>query len=142
MDAIAILQPQPKESQKVKQERVNDFIKKREGALTLSEVEECYRIVHPGFRAKASHALRVSFGDAAPRYIEECFTQSDKNNRLYAIRNAINHGDVDAENLDEQLRIDSRLSRLWMIVWGIFGRLIPFPAPLDRPLEDMDGDEE
>ncbi len=140
VDAIAILRPQPKESQKSKQARVTSFLKEHGGALTLSEVEDCYRIVNPGFRAKASHALTVCFGDAAPRYIEECFTQADEDNRLYAIRNAINHGDVDAENPDEQLRIESRLSRLWMIVWAMFGRLIPFPAPLDRPLEDKDSD--
>jgi len=63
-------------------------------------------------------------------------------NAFECLVDAINHGDVDAENLDEQLRIDSRISRLWMIVWGMFGRLIPFPAPVDRPLEDTDGGEE
>ncbi len=142
VDAIAILQPQPKESQGVRQAKVTSFLQERGGALTLSEVEDCYRIVNPGFRAKASHALTVCFGDAAPRYIEECFTQADEDNRLYAIRNAINHGDVDAENPDEQLRIQSRIFRLWMIVWGMFGRLVPFPAPVDRPLADKDSDTE
>ena len=136
VDAIAILRPQPKDSPSVKQAKVDSFLEERGGALTLEEVQECFRLVDPGFRAKAGHALTVCFGDAAPRYIEECFTQVDKNDRLYAIRNAINHGDIDAENPDEQLRIQSRPRRLWMIVWGMFGRLIPFPWPVDRSLED------
>ena len=140
VEAVAILRSQPKDSPSVKQERVTRFLEEHGGALTLPEVEDCYRIVNPGFRAKASHALTVCFGDAAPRYIEECFTLADKDNRLYAIRNAINHGEVDAENPDEQLRIQSRLRRLWMIVWGMFARLIPFPYPVDRPLEDKDSD--
>lgn len=142
VDAVAILRPQPKDSPSVKQERVTSFLKEHGGALTLPQVVDCYRIVNPGFRAKASHALTVCFGDAAPRYIEECFTLADKDNQLYAIRNAINHGDVDAENPDEQLRIQSRLRRLWMIVWGMFARLIPFSAPVDGPLEDKDSDGE
>ena len=111
VDAIAIWQPQRKESQVVRQAKIKNFLDERGGALSLSEVAECYRIVDPGFRAKASHALGVCFGADAPRYIEECFTQVNQDDRLYAIRNAINHGDVDAENPHEQLRIASRLSR-------------------------------
>ena len=87
--------------------------------------------MNPGLVGKASHALRVCFGDDADEYIKECFLLADKGDRLYDIRNAINHGEVDAENPKELIRIESRLSRLWLIVWGMFGRIIPFSAPVD-----------
>ena len=80
---------------------------------------------------KASHALKECFGDEADKYIEECFRLSVQKERLYDIRNAINHGEVDAENPEELIRIESRLSRLWLIVWGMFGCIIPFSAPVD-----------
>lgn len=57
-------------------------------------------------------------------------------NRLYDIRNAINHGDIDAENPTEILRVESRLRRLWMIVWRMFGLFVPFPAPADSRLTE------
>jgi hypothetical protein len=87
--------------------------------------------VNPGFVGKASHALRECFPNEAETYIDECFKAEDRRKRLYDIRNAINHGEVDAENPDELIRIESRLKLLWMIVWRMFGRIVPFPAPVD-----------
>jgi hypothetical protein len=111
---------------------VDEFVGKRGGHLTAVDVQECYRsIVNPGFVGKASHALNVCFGSTGDRYTEECFRLSPQEDRLYDIRNAINHGDIDAENPKELVRVDARLSRLWMIVWRMFGRFIPFPTPAD-----------
>jgi hypothetical protein len=47
------------------------------------------------------------------------------------IRNAINHGEIDAGNPEELLRIEDKQTRLWMIVFGILGQLISVPRPLD-----------
>ena len=69
----------------------------------------------------------------ADRYIVECFRLKNRKDRLYDIRNAISHGEVDAENPEELIRIEARRMRLWMIVFGMFGRLVPFRAPSDRP---------
>lgn len=130
--AVNILKPQQKLSKSEKQQKIDNFVAERSGKLSASDIQQCYQdIVNPGLVEKASHALRVCFGDNAVEYIEECFQLADKNNRLYNIRNAINHGDVDAENIEELLRIESRLHKLWMIVWGMFGRIVPFPTPVD-----------
>jgi hypothetical protein len=52
---------------------------------------------------------------------------SPKEERLYDIRNAINHGDVDAENPNELLRLEARLRRLWLILWRMFGPFVGAP---------------
>lgn len=131
VEAVNILMPQPKLSKTEKQARIDSFVKERGGRLTSSDIQECYLdIVNPGFVGKARHTLLVCFKDEAAMYIEECFGLPDRQNRLYDIRNSINHGDVDAENQEELIRIQSRLRQLWLIVWGIFARLVPFPAPI------------
>ena len=89
---------------------------------------------------KATHALNVCFGTDAGRYIEECFKGPSKEDRLYSIRNAITHAEIDAENPDELLRIEARFSRLFIIVWGMFGRLVPFPYPVDPPQQEPGGE--
>ena len=136
VDAVNHLVPaQNRLSAAAKTEAVDRYVQDRGGRLSPQDIEHCYRsIVNPGFVGKASHALAVCFNADGPRYVEECFTLTPKRDQLYQIRNAINHGAVDAENPDELLRIEARISRLFIIVWGMFGRLVPFPYPLDsRP---------
>jgi hypothetical protein len=137
VDAVTTLAPpQNRMSQSAKKEAVERYVKDRGGRLTPQDIEHCYRsIVNPGFVGKASHALAVCFGNDAPHYVEECFTRTPKRDQLYLIRNAINHGEVDAENPDELLRVEARIGRLFIIVWGMFGRLVPFPYPLDSELK-------
>ena len=77
-------------------------------------------------------SVRVCFGGEAEVYVEECFCRSPSQDRLYDIRNAINHGEVDAENPKELIRIEARLIKLLRMVWGMFGGLIPMPKPVDR----------
>jgi len=137
VEAILIQRPQKKSSKKEKQTLIDEFLAERNGKLSRSDVERCYQeIVNPGFVGKARHALHVCFPEHATEYTNECFQLPDRPNRLYDIRNSINHGDIDAENPEERLRVNARLSKLWMIVWGMFGRLVPFPAPVDRSPDD------
>lgn len=135
VDVICILRPQVKTTKKDKEEAINKYFRNVQGECHLSDIEYCYQnYVNPGFVGKASHALNVCFGDAGKHYIKECFKKTPKKDRLYDIRNAINHGDIDAENEEELLRIDSRLSKLFLMIWGIFGRIIAFSYPLDSDL--------
>ena len=85
----------------------------------------------PGFVAKASHALRVCCPDRADGYIHECFRAKPDQERLYTVRNAINHGDIDSDSLQEMIRVENKARRLKMIVFAMLGRLIPFSHPLD-----------
>ncbi len=135
VDAICTLKPQSKMKKKDKEEAINKYLGEREGEWRLCDVEYCYRnYVNPGFVGKASHALNICFGDGGKHYIEECFRKTPKKERLYGIRNAINHGDIDAEIQEEMLLVDSRLSKLFLMVWGIFGRIVYFPSPVDSDL--------
>jgi hypothetical protein len=132
VEAINILNPLTKLSKSDKKILIDEFVSQRSGNLTAEDIQTCYQeIVNPGFVGKAKHALTICFPENHEMYITECFTAQDKPKRLYNIRNAINHGDIDAENLDELIRIESRLSRLWMIVWQMFSRLVRFHAPVD-----------
>jgi hypothetical protein len=132
VEAVNILKPRPTPTKVEKQAQINEFVQKRGGQLTTKDIEQCYQtIVNPGFVGKALHALTVCFGNQGESYAEECFRLSPQEDRLYAIRNAINHGDIDAENPNELIRVEARLTRLWMIVWRMFSCFIPFPAPGD-----------
>jgi len=132
VEAINLIKPPRKLSGQEKQRLIEDLLAKHNGIVSPHFINDAYQeIVNPGFVAKASHALSVCFGQDAIGYINECFRLPQQHNRLYDIRNAINHGDIDAENPEELVRVESRLSRLWIIIWGMFGRLISFPAPLD-----------
>ena len=49
---------------------------------------------------------------------------------------------VDAENPDELMRIEARMGRLFIIVWGMFGRLMPFPYPVDSKVTGKPGTDD
>lgn len=135
VDAICAIKPQKKMAKNEKRAAISKYLAEKAGNYEPSDIEFCYmNYVNPGFVGKASHALQVCFGQGGKHYIEECFRKSPKRDRLYDIRNAINHGDIDAENQTELLRVESRLHKLFMMIWGIFGRIVTFPCPVDRDL--------
>ena len=140
VDAVGTLAPLPGLSPSEKQAAIDSRLLERHGKLTTQDIQELFNnVVNPGFVGKAIHALKLTCGVDASRYIEECFRLPDAENRLYKIRNATNHGDVDAENLLEVIRIDSRLSTLRLMVLRIFGRFVPFQYPVDTPPAAADG---
>lgn len=135
VEAICILRPQRKLSRKEKQEKIDQIVAYHNRKVDLACISECYRsAVDPGFVAKATHALRQCFPDHADRYVEECFRPNPEEDRLYNIRNAINHGDIEAEDFGELIRIEDKHRRLWMIVFGMLGQIIPIPRPVDADL--------
>jgi hypothetical protein len=135
VEAVSIIRPAPKLNRTQKQQLIDDLLAKHHGVVDQQFIHQAYQeIVNPGFVGKAKHALRVCFEEEADHYIRECFTLPQRQDRLYDIRNAINHGNIDAENMNEILRVEARRHRLWMIVWKMFGRLVPFPAPMDNQI--------
>lgn len=133
VEAVCLLCPQAKLGRAEKQAGIDAFIAGRDGRLDAALVAECYKtFVDPGFVAKASHALKVCFPERAEQYTVECFRMKPEQDRLYNIRNAINHGDIDADNPSEILRVEDRNDRLWMIVFGMLGLIIPIDRPLDQ----------
>ncbi len=132
VEAVTLLRPHDKLSKQQRQEQIDDFLRTRNCRLTAADVQLYYQsIVNPGFVGKASHALSICFGEQSGLYIQECFGASPPEDRLYDIRNAINHGDIDGESPLELLRVEAKLTRLWMIVWRMLGCLVPFPAPTE-----------
>jgi len=135
VDAVNIIRPAPQPSRAEEKQLIDKLLAKNSGVVSQQFILQAYQeVVNPGFVGKASHALRVCFEEEAAHYIRECFKLPRRQDRLYDIRNAINHGDIDAENPNELLRLEARLPRLWMIIWRMFGRLVPFPAPLDSQI--------
>jgi hypothetical protein len=140
VEAVCLIRPQTKLGRKEKQAGIDAFVGVRNGRLDAAGVSECYKaFVDPGFVAKAIHALKVCFPDRADQYVIECFRMKPEQDRLYNIRNAINHGDVDADNPSEVLRVEDRHSRLWMIVFGMLGLMIPIDRPLDQHQAELAG---
>jgi hypothetical protein len=130
VDAVCLLRPQHKMTPQEKQNAITNFFADRGGKVDASSIAECYRdIVNPGFMAKAIYALRVCCPERADGYIEECFRAQPKEERLYAVRNAINHGELDADSLHETVRVEDKLWRLQRIVFAMLGRLLPIPFP-------------
>jgi hypothetical protein len=136
VEAVCLLVPKPKASRAEKNAAIAAFISARDRVLDIASVIELYRIVDAGFVGKASHALGVCFPEEAKRYIEECFRREPRENRLYDIRNAIDHGDIDADNLQEIMRVDGRLRQLWMIVFRMVGKFLPYGPPADSGPRD------
>jgi hypothetical protein len=132
VEAVRLIRPQSRMKKQDRQEGITQFLAKRQGKLDIVSLGECYRMfVGPGFLAKASHALRVCCPDRADGYIDECFRAKPDEQRLYAVRNAINHGDIDSDSLQEMYVMKEKLGRLKMIVFAMFGRLLPFSYPSD-----------
>jgi hypothetical protein len=132
VEAVCLIRPQNKMKKQEKQDAITQFLAQRQGRLDPTSLGDCYRLfVDPGFVAKASHALQVCCPDRALGYIHECFRAKPDPERLYAVRNAINHGDIDPDSLQEMYRVKDKLDRLKMIVFAMFGRFIPFSYPLD-----------
>jgi len=139
VEAVCLIRPQTKLRRAEKQAGIDAFVEARNGKLDAAAVSECYKsFVDPGFVATASHALRVCFPDRADRYVTECFRMKPEQDRLYNIRNAINHGDVDVDDPNELLRVEDRHSRLWMIIFGMLGLIIPIDRPLDQHKAESD----
>ena len=133
VEAICLLRPQPKAGQGEKQAKIDAFFATTDRKLDAASISECYNeIVNPSFVAKATYALAVCFPDSVDRYGMECFRMKPEQDRSYNIRNAINHGAVDAGNPSELLRVEDRHKRLWMIVFGMLGSLVPIDRPLDH----------
>ena len=112
--------------------RLDQFLAQRRGRLNVKSLRECYQqFVDPGFVAKASHALHVCAPERADGYIKECLHVKPKEGQLYAVRNAINHGEIDTNSLQEVFQVEEKLSRLQMIVFRMLRNFILFPCPRD-----------
>ena len=131
VDAVCVLCPPPTPlNAEEKQDAIDRFVAAHPGRLTVESVTRCYHdIVNPGFKGKATHALRQLPPALAEKYIVECFKGTPKEDGLYQLRNAIKHGSIDAGNAAELMRIKEKQVRLWIIVFQMLSRILPVPRP-------------
>jgi hypothetical protein len=130
IEAVNKYKSLPKLTREEKEEKINEILKEKSYNLSLEDCEMIYRdVVNPPFKTKAEYALKICFKNDAEKLIFECFEHNEVNQRLYKIRNAINHGDIESENPEEIIRIESRLDVLKHIVLNMFGVFIPVPVP-------------
>lgn len=102
---------------------------------TPADVEFCYQTyVNPGLPKRARHALAVVFGPVGEQYYEECFRKQPEQDRLYQIRNDINHANIVEFNLDDRLRVENGLYRLQIIVLNMFFVLTRQSVMLDTEI--------
>ena len=127
VEAVCLMCPHSKMNKQEKQDGITNFLADKQGKLNVESLADCYRcFVNPGFVAKASHALTVCCPDRAGDYINECFHVKPEHDRLYAVRNAINHGDIDSDSMQEMFRVEDKFGRLHVIVFAMLGCLIQF----------------
>jgi hypothetical protein len=132
VEATCLVVPQSKMTRQEREEGIARFIAERGGKPDIAALTECYRsFVDPGFVARACHALRVCCAERAEHYIVECFRVKPEHERLYSVRNAINHGDIDEDSIQEMMRVEEKSQRLMFIVFGMLARFIPFTYPMD-----------
>jgi hypothetical protein len=95
-------------------------------ALTRSPEPEdillCYNnIVNPGFRHKVQHVFSLIIDkEAGDRLYSECFTKDPEADRLYRIRNDIDHGNIAEYDMNTRIRVLNGLERLREIVLPLF----------------------
>lgn len=137
--AVTAFRPMTKRTKQGKQKAIDDLLDawrpKDETIPTLDRerVTKLYQIVNPGLSVRTEYVFKVLFGDDAQvkKYMDQCFSRSDKLNRLYQVRNDISHGNIDASDLRELIRVEARVNELWLIVWGMFGMLVQLSTPAD-----------
>ena len=130
VEAVLIFRPEKKQPGIEKQAALTEHFRERK--LDINSVTEAYQqIVNPGFVGKAIYALKVCFPNESEAYIEHCFRMKPAKDRLYDIRNSINHGDASTDDFGELHRVASRWLKLWMIVFGMLGIFLPIDRPID-----------
>lgn len=136
VEVVGDLVPLPSSSPSQKAKEVAEFFQRLSGTPTPGDVETCYRLhVNPGLPKRARHALALVFGLLGEQYFHICFQQKPKQNRLYQIRNDINHANIVEFNLDDRLRVENGLHRLHFIVLNMFFVLTQQPIMLDQEVQ-------
>jgi hypothetical protein len=135
-EAICDAVPPKKLSKVEKTQGVSRFFRDLGRIPGPADVDECYRLyVDPGFRQRARHALRQAFGVVGEQYYKECFEKKPETERLYQIRNDINHANIVEFKLDDRLRVGNGLVRLRLIVLNLLSLLTDQGLVLDSAVQ-------
>lgn len=122
VDFVCQIKPLSKFSKSEKRRMVTEYFEGRVGAPCIDDIEKCYHeIVNPGLKIRATHALITAFGEhVGKEFCVECFTKAPVEERLYQIRNDIDHGNIVEYSFSTRLRVINGLNRLQPIVLLLF----------------------
>lgn len=119
VDAADILQPRPGLTRSEKEEIIQSRIDEISGPVGPGDIDALYRqVVNPGLRAKAEYAIGLCTTNSS-RFVSQCFDHEPSDQRLYRIRNAINHGTVDIDDPETRIMIEARFPELWGLVFSM-----------------------
>jgi len=136
VEVLCEIAPPQSSSPTQKDQEVAEFFQHLPAKPTPADVDMCYHLyVNPGLPKRARHALALAFGHVGDQYFHMCFQQKPERNRLYQIRNDINHANIVEFSLDDRLRVENGLHRLSRIVLNMFFILTKQPIMLDQEVQ-------
>lgn len=125
VDAVCLLAPPDKLSPAQKEEVIAITIQEKANRLSASDVADIYiRVVNPGLRHRARHALNLCAADKADHFMSQCFEVTPESQRLYSLRNQINHGTIDVDDPQTYMLINSRFTELHSLVYSTLNGLL------------------
>lgn len=125
VDAVCLLAPPAKLSAAQKAEAIATTIEEKANRLSASDVADLYNgVVNLGLRHRARHALNLCAADKADHFMTQCFEFTPETQRLYSLRNQINHGTIDVDDPQTYMLINSRFSELHSVVYATLNGLL------------------
>ncbi len=107
------------ESRTRRLEVAKSYLKKRGESLRLEDLVHVHNnIVQASIRNQMTRGFRRLFGKDADVPVGLCFGRVPEEERLWRIRNDINHGNIVESSLDDRTRVTSALSDLFRTTWN------------------------
>jgi hypothetical protein len=129
IQAVEGLRSPAKISRAQKNAAVAAFFSRLPGPPTGDDVQRCYHeLVNPGLRGRARHAFDFTESTlnnfSAVDAFEMCFDREPRDERLYAVRNAIDHGSIVEFDLPTRQRVQKSLAELSSIVLALLNAVV------------------
>ncbi len=129
VEAVERLQPPTKLTRKEKNDAVAAFSAGLTSPPSAEDVQKCYHeLVNPGLKRRARHAFefaeRTLPAFSADEAFEMCFERTPIDERLYNVRNDIDHGNVVEFDLVTRQRVQKCLDELSLIVLGLLRAVV------------------
>jgi hypothetical protein len=118
ISVICDIFPMAKFSKSQKKEKVSEFFRNLAEEPTPADIVNCYHeIINPGIGERAKHALiSVLKPEIAEQFYQDCFTCVPEDQRLYKIRNDIDHGNIVEYDFPTRIRVINGLNKLQSIL--------------------------
>ena len=118
--------------------QIQEYLKGKE-IITAGNISEFYnRFVNYSIKEQMKDALKDMLGDdQAPQIIYQCFEISPEKDRLYQIRNDINHGNIRENSGIDYHRVHSRGALLLHIVMTLIHQRLGHPISIGKSVNEL-----